>query len=242
MDNIKICSNCKKEQSYSTKNNLNRAIKNNTLCKECNLKKERSDSTKLKISNTHKNKPKSNEHRLKLREKNIIAWKRKTKEELFDFAELQSKINKQKSQDINYINKCKISAKSYWDSLTQEQREERYFKSQDGGAGYCKYYNIYNYRVFGKSEKRYIEYIIKNNLELPIIQERNGILTSYGMYFPDFDFGKYYVEIKSLYTFEKLKSSNQLNKIKEIDRTIKPIKIIVEVKNNKFEDFSNLIK
>ena len=61
------------------------------------------------------------------------------------------------------------------------------------------------------------------------------------MSFPDFEFETYFVEIKSVYTFNKMieqakKTENsQLNKLIWISNNIKEVKILVEVSKNKFE-------
>lgn len=79
----------------------------------------------------------------------------------------------------------------------------------------------------GKSEQFYIEGLILFNSELP--NKPKGIKTSFGYYFPDFEFEDRFIEIKSPYTYSLLEKENkkQLFKIIETAKTIKPVELIV---------------
>ncbi len=97
-----------------------------------------------------------------------------------------------------------------------------------------KCYYVNNIRCQGTYEKRYIESLIKNNMLLPT--KPKGIITDYGIYFPDFEFEDRYIEIKSEYTYQiaigKIKGITnkkglQIDKINWTRDYIKPVQIII---------------
>lgn len=113
-------------------------------------------------------------------------------------------------------------------------------RKQSGGV--CRYFNVSGLTCQGLSEKKYIEYLVHNNMKLPI--NGSSIVTPFGAYYPDFDYGDRLIEIKSTYTFDvligKKKSrwtnryeKKQLLKIGWVSENIKPIDIVV-VEKNKF--------
>jgi hypothetical protein len=112
-------------------------------------------------------------------------------------------------------------------------------------GGVCKTYMINGIKCCGSYEKFYIEFLLKNNLQLPI--NANSINTPYGCYYPDFCFGNELIEIKSSYTYDiligkrishwsKQYESNQYRKIQWVNENIMPVKItIVNIRQNKIE-------
>jgi len=114
-------------------------------------------------------------------------------------------------------------------------------RKQTGGV--CKFFYIDGLKCQGTYEKYYVEKLLKDKKILP----KNGksMITPYGVYYPDFDYGDYLIEIKSDYTYKvmigELKNrfnnrydTNQLKKIKWVNHNIKPVKvIIVDKRKNK---------
>lgn len=142
----------------------------------------------------------------------------------------QGKINQAKAQKQKYIDnpnlKTKISvAKKKWIKDNPERFAEIQLKSQEG---YKNWFIVGNIKCQGSSEKSYIEYLIENNLAIPN-KVKHKVDTSYGMYFPDFEFEDRYIEIKSTYTYKLLLTKNlkQYNKILETAKNIKPVEIII---------------
>jgi len=236
----KICDRCGTQQTYSNSGNYNRAIKNKTLCYNCR-NKEFSSDTKEKLSRSLTGKSKSKEHTEKMKNSLVELWKNKSVEELDIWKKVVSKISLDRWKDQEYKNKVSSSIKKHWETLSDEEKQARFISQQENGAGVCKYIKIEEYIVYGQCEKRYIQSLYKNNSELPIKKKRIGIKTPFGMSFPDFEFETYFVEIKSVYTFNKMieqakKTENsQLNKLIWISNNIKEVKILVEVSKNKFE-------
>lgn len=243
MNYNKLCNKCGVQQTYSRLGNYNRAIKNNTLCRACR-NKEVSWETKEKMSRSSIGKPKTKEHTEKMKNSLTELWKNKSIEELNNWKKVVSKTSLDRWQDPDYKNKVSNSIKKHWDTLSDEERCARFISQQENGAGVCKYIKILDYLVYGQCEKRYIEYLYKNNSALPIKKKRLGIKTPFGMCFPDFEFESYFVEIKSTYTFNKMieqakqTKNSQLSKLIWISNNIKNVNILVETSKNKFEDKS----
>ncbi len=112
-------------------------------------------------------------------------------------------------------------------------------RKQTGGV--CKSYIVDNLTCYGTYEKFYIEKLISENKELP--KNCNSINTPFGVYYPDFDDKKKYIEIKSEYTYQVLLGkkenrwsnkidTNQYEKIKWVNSNIKPVQILVIDKRN----------
>jgi hypothetical protein len=232
---IKNCPICNKEQTYSSCANYNRAIKLNTLCKSCNNKIV-TEQTKEKIRRGQINKPKSKEHIQKMIISLKETWKNKSKEEMDSWKAVVSMTSKDRWKDEDYKNKNALAIKNSWDSMSKEERHQRYLSSLKGGATRCKYMETHGYDVLGYTEKRYIEYLIKENKSLPIKEIRAGETTPYGIYFPDFDFGDYYVEIKSEWTYKiyNEENNNQRKKLEWTNNNVKQVKILVENKSGQF--------
>jgi hypothetical protein len=245
MKYTKLCSRCQSIQTYSNFGNYNRAVKNDTLCKKCN-NREVSLETKQKISKSSIGKPKSKDAVEKMKNSLIQLWKNKTKDEMKNWKEIVSKTSSDRWKSVEYKKRVSNSVKNHWNSLTAEEREQRYINQQNNGAGVCEYLMVNNYIVYGKCEERYIKKLYKNNEDLPINKKRTAVETKFGLTFPDFEYETHFVEIKSLYTFNKMieernKTENcQLGKLMWIMENIKDVKILVETSRNKFEDKTQL--
>jgi hypothetical protein len=245
MKYTKNCFNCQSIQTYSNLGNYNRAVKNNTFCKKCNAKNV-SVETRLKISKATSGKPKSKEATEKMKNSLINLWKNKSKEELENWKIIVSKTSLERWKSDEYRTKISNSVKKHWNTLTAAQRSSRFLKQQNGGAGICKYIIVNDYIVYGKCEERYIKLLYNSNSELPIKKERSGVQTIYGMTFPDFEYETHFVEIKSIYTFNKMLAERkqtekcQLGKLMWIMKNVKDVKILVETSRNKFEDKTEL--
>lgn len=245
MKYTKICPICDSPQNYLNLGNYNRAVKNNTLCKKCNAK-NMTDETKQKISKSSIGKPKSKEATEKMKSSLVKIWKNKSKEELEKWKKVVSKTSSERWQNTEYRTKISNSVKSYWTNLNEMERSSLFLKQQSGGAGVCKYLNVNDYIVYGKCEERYIKSLYNSNSKLPLKKERIGVKTPFGMTFPDFEYDECFVEIKSIYTFNKMieernETENcQLGKLMWIMNNIKDVKILVETTRNKFEDKTEL--
>ena len=84
----------------------------------------------------------------------------------------------------------------------------------------CKWFDVHGLKCQGTYEKKYIVERAQLNLQLP--QKSKGVKTPFGYYFPDFEFGDHYIEIKS----ELMLESNQFKKINWTSENIKEVKII----------------
>jgi len=242
----KNCPKCNSIMSYSKKSNLNKSLKNNSVCKSC---VEWTDERKNKLSKARKKylenltDEEKKEQIDKMSNSLKELWNSKTEVELEKWKETVSFTSKKRWQNEQYKNKLKKSIKNSWASLTEDEKQLRINKSLENGAGNCDYFCEDGYKVQGHTEKRYIKFLKQNNLNLPIQRNRKGIQTPYGIYFPDFEFENYYVEVKSTYTFSKLinrlsydgkKDNKQFDKILWISKNIKEIKIFIETKRNTF--------
>lgn len=242
----KKCKICGKEQTYKSKYNYNRAVKNDTLCKKCNNKIVSTDTrNKISYKLSGKSKPKESVRKMKKTLKEF--WKNKTQKEMNEWKNTVSTTTKKRWESDEYRKRISDSVKSHWESLTDDERTNRYISQQNGGAGYCKYIEVNGYTVYGNTEKRYILSLLHTKSKMPLKTSRNGINTPYGMCFPDFDYGESFTEIKSSYTFDKMikdyeiKNNCQLNKLIWISKHIKKVNIIVEVSKNKFIDKTEII-
>jgi hypothetical protein len=112
----------------------------------------------------------------------------------------------------------------------------------------CKMYNINGIHCQGRSEKAYIEKLIKENKELPT--NTKHISTPIGIYHPDFEYPEKYIEVKSEFTFKIFNgeienidnkiSLNQKEKAIWVAKNIKPIEIIVINDKGKVSKILNL--
>jgi len=215
----------------------------NKLLKDLNLlKKGKSDGKKIILSEEQKNKIKelyvnecktspyiSKELNLNLHfiEKYIYNSDfKRTKGESITFRQ----IGKKRSDNVKNILK-----------LAQQKLAKSGMRKQTGGV--CKSFVVKDLSCDGTYEKFYIEKLISENKELP--KKGESVNTPYGVYYPDFDYKKTYIEIKSDYTYEILLGkkesrwsnkidTNQLEKIKWVNSNIKPVQIlVVDKRNNK---------
>ena len=115
------------------------------------------------------------------------------------------------------------SFKEYWeehpeqlDKLVQKRKNPK-----------CKNFEVNGLKCQGTFEKQYILNLVDKNKVLPT--KPKGINTSLGFYFPDFEFEDKFIEIKSTYTYAQLLENkfNQLEKIKEVTKNIKPVEVTV---------------
>lgn len=101
----------------------------------------------------------------------------------------------------------------------EEQRAENCAKTRaakeargEYTGGSSKNFIVAGLNCQGTYEKKYIESLVKQNKELPT--KVKSIKTPYGYYTPDFEFKDYYVEIKSLYTFEVCIGQKKIGEVK----------------------------
>jgi transposase len=125
--------------------------------------------------------------------------------------------------------------------LGQQKLAQSGKRKQTGGV--CKRFIINDLMCYGTYEKFYIEKLIKERKKLP--QNSKSINTPFGVYYPDFLGDNSLIEIKSDYTYDVLigKKVNrwsrkidttQLEKIKWVNKNIKPVDVlVVDKKNNK---------
>ena len=135
---------------------------------------------------------------------------------------------KKRSDDVKHILK-----------LAQQKLAKSGMRKQTGGV--CKSFMIKDLSCSGTYEKFYIEKLISENKELPM--KSNPVNTPFGVYYPDFDYKKTFIEIKSDYTYQILLGNkenrwsnkidtNQFEKIKWVNSNVKPVQIIVVDKRN----------
>ena len=115
-------------------------------------------------------------------------------------------------------------------------------RKQTGGV--CKTYYVNGLKRQGTYEKFYLEKLIIDGVDLP--NESELIITPFGVYYPDFSFEDKLIEIKSDYTYDvligvkvsrftKKIETKQYEKIKWVNKNVKPIEIlVVDKRNNKF--------
>jgi hypothetical protein len=236
---IRNCPKCNKELTYKHKSNLNRAIRNSVICRNCSQLEQKNDDSYLerneKISNARKE-----------YFKNIDKVEHQRQIDKFSEGIRNTSYKKRVSEKMkdnnwsNRIDKDEIIQKSILTKI------EKYGKSN--GLGKCKQFIVENLICDGTHEKFYIEYLLLEGKNLPT--NTKSIKTDFGYYTPDFEFDEFYVDIKSTFTlkvllgfssYSKTKKSNpkQLSKIKYINENIKPIKILlVDVKQNEITEFS----
>ena len=154
-----------------------------------------------------------------------------------------SGFRRSKSIAISIMKKGVKLSQDTKDKMSEAQQKLAKSGTRKQTGGVCKKFIVNGLTCYGTYEKFYIEKLIKDDLELPI--EADSIITPYGVYYPDFSFDKTLIEIKSDYTYEvlignkvsrftKTIETNQYEKIKWVNKNIKPIKIlVVDKRNNK---------
>jgi uncharacterized protein (DUF433 family) len=132
--------------------------------------------------------------------------------------------------------KARLSIKVGQQKLAQSGK-----RKQTGGI--CKRYIINGLVSHGTYEKFYIEKLINEKKKLPL--NSKSISTPFGVYYPDFSTDKSLIEIKSDYTYDiligkkvnrwsKKIDTTQLEKIRWVNKNIKPVDIlVVDKRNNK---------
>jgi len=238
MKYTKQCPTCNETLTYSSQSNLGRSIQLNSTCRSCRvITKEH----KKRLSEAHMGKPKSKQAVSKMKKSLKEYWSNKSESEMNDWREMVSQTSKERWRDDNYKQQVSDSVKEHWDSLSDDERISRFIKQQDGGAGISKYKMVGEYKVQGNTEKRYIQNLINSKKKLPLVKTREGIKTPYGVTFPDFEYDTHFVEIKSLYTYNKMiEDKTQLQKLMWVNKNVKEVKIIVEQYKNKFiQEFIN---
>jgi hypothetical protein len=246
------CPSCNSEITYSGLYFLKRAERKGSLCKKCAVSKIwENDELRIKASNSRK----KYLSELSDAEKNIInekisntnkkLYERKSDDEKEQWKKLCSETTRERWKDSIFKDELrkKLSDKN-WSKredakeIKQKQVNSRIEKnngSYHNGPGRCKEFLVGGLKCYGTAEKKYIEILIENNLDLPK-KPTSSIKTKYGTYTPDFEFEDFYVEVKSTFTYDVLmgKSSyskneksnpKQLQKLKHISKNIKPIKI-----------------
>lgn len=243
----KNCPKCNSVMNYSTKSNLNKSIKNDSVCKKCvEWTEQRRNKLKIARNNYLENLTQDEKQNQIHKMSNSLKefWNNKSDVELQQWKQKVSCTSKKRWQTEEYKTILKQKIKDSWDNLTEQEKIARIEKSSFGGAGVCKYYVENGYRVYGKTEQRYIKHLIETNGKMPKNQNRIAVNTPYGLYFPDFEYDDYYVEIKSEYTYSKLinrlsydgKSINkQIDKIIWTSVNIKKVIILVETRNGFME-------
>ena len=252
MEKIRNCPSCNSEITYSGLYFFKRAEKKGSLCKKCAVSKVwEKDEVRFKASNSRKKylSELSDVEKIIINEKisdtNKKIYERKSEDEKNEWKKLCSETTKERWKDPTFKERLrkKLSEKN-WSKredakeIKQKQVNSRIEKNNGiyhNGPGRCKEFLVGGLKCYGTAEKKYIEILIENNLDLPK-KPTSSIKTKYGAYTPDFEFNNFYIEVKSTFTYDVLrgKSSysknkksnpNQLKKLLYISENIKPIKI-----------------
>jgi transposase len=118
--------------------------------------------------------------------------------------------------------------------IAQQKLSKSGNRKQTGGV--CKTFIINGLHCQGTYEKFYIEKLINENIVCP--KNSESIVTPFGVYYPDFSYDDRLIEVKSDYTFNiligkeisrftKQFETNQLDKLKWVNKNIKPVEILV---------------
>lgn len=252
MENTRNCPSCKIEITYSRISLLKRAENKNSLCKKCaNLKKWESIDSRRKISESRKKylQTLSPEDKKKIfkktSDKNKETYLNKSEEWKLEWSKICSNTSRERWENSDYKEKLKKSlSDSNWSKredakeIKKRQVDSR-IKNNGGvyhkGPGRCEEFEVAGLKCYGSSEKKYIEILIKENLNLPTKPEFS-IKTEYGTYTPDFEFEDFYVEVKSTFTYDvligkksysknKKSNPNQLKKLQWVSLNRKKVKI-----------------
>lgn len=130
-------------------------------------------------------------------------------------------------------------------SVSMKKRWEEGFYNSNNYGGNAAIFIIEGKICKGKNERNYI---LKYKKDFPcILNNVLPIKTDYGVYTPDFDFGEYFIELKSTHTYDVLQglynykktevgSLKQLQKINWVSDNIKPVRIIINYKNDYYSE------
>ena len=254
MKKLRKCPNCGIDIEYTTKGNLDRAIKKNSMCKGCSIvnnwknqetRKKASESRKLYLSNLSDfDKIKIN---LKVSEKNKETYNNRSDEWKEKWRSICSETSSARWDDPEYKRRVSESmSRNNWsmreDSQEIKKKQVESRISNNGGfysrgPGRCKEFTVAGIKCYGTFEKKYIEILVSSNMDLPKNVDES-ILTDYGSYTPDFEFPDFYVEVKSRFTYDVLigkksysknrkSSPDQLNKISWVSNNLKKIRIAI---------------
>lgn len=204
--------------------------KNETKRKYCSLKccnndkigKKHSEETKEKMSKSAIGKKHSPERVEKFR-KRIMGNK-------FGLGNIGWGASNWKKKGITLSDEHKIKiSKANTGKKRSKKSKNNYrnaaLKRTSTGSKYAHYYDINGILCQCKSEKKYIENLIKENKILPT--KPDYIKTPYGLRLIDFEYPDRFIEIKSKFTFKKYIGSDQEIKDKWISENIKLVEIIV---------------
>lgn len=130
--------------------------------------------------------------------------------------------------------------------MIKKTQETKRLNPQLIKGGKAKYYDSKIGKVRGTYELAYINKLVNEKQTLPTLPK--GIKTPFGNYHPDFEFKDYLVEIKSSFTYKVLigeikglskDKEIQLKKIKWVHENIKPVAVLIGVKQGKSITFKN---
>jgi hypothetical protein len=252
MEEYRNCPSCNNKITYSAIYFFKRAEKKGSLCKKCactkvwekdEIKKKASDSRKKYLSELSEDKKSGISKKISYTNKK--NYEDKSEEEKKKWKKMCSDTTKERWKDPIYKDKLrKKLSENNWSKrddskeIKKKQVESR-IENNGGlyhkGSGRCKEFEVEGIKCYGTYEKKYIEILINNNLQLPI-KPKCSINTIYGKYTPDFEFDDFYVDVKSIFTYKvligeaiysknKVSNPNQLNKMIEICKSGKKIKI-----------------
>jgi len=254
MNYIRKCPLCSISMDYSSKSNFMRAKNKNSTCRSCSCKEKWKNEEMRKRHSVSRKKylsEMSEEERARIDSKisdaNKMIYKERSEEWKNEWKKICSLESSKRWIDPEY--KLKLSnsmKKNNWskreDSEEIKSKQLKTRLEKNGGLytknhGRCQMHVIKNIKCYGSFEKKYIEILLKNNLCLPKNVEKS-IETNIGTYTPDFEFDKFYVEVKSRFTYEvlignksysKSKKSNpkQAEKIKWVSQNIKEVRIAI---------------
>jgi len=248
----RICPLCDSKINYTNTSNLRRAERKKSLCKKCaNSKIWENQELRDRTSKNRKEYLSliSLDEKLniskKISEKNKQFYNNKSQDDKEKWKKICSDTSKKRWEDDNYKDRLKIilsdknwSKRDDAKEIKKKQVESR-IKNNGGlyhkGSGRCKEFEVKGIKCYGTYEKKYIEILIHNNLQLPS-KPKCSINTIYGKYTPDFEFDDFYVDVKSIFTYKvligeasysknKVSNPNQLNKMIELCKSGKKIKI-----------------
>jgi hypothetical protein len=253
MKKIKRCPGCDSIMEYSTKGNLDRSIRNGSLCRECASRNKWTPETRMKASLSRKIylSELSDTERIninsKISEKNKITYKNKSEEWKDGWKNRCSAISSDRWKDPEYKERvCKSMTANNWSNredaaeIKKKQVKNR-IKNNNGvysrGPGLCKEFIVEGIVCYGTFEKKYIEILLHLGYDLPV-NVKESIITEYGTYTPDFEFHDFFVEVKSKFTYDVLigkksysksrKSSiDQMNKIIWTNNNVKAVRIAI---------------
>lgn len=254
MEYTKNCPNCNSVMKYGIKGNLDRSLKNNSMCRECSGKKKWENPINRKKASESRKKylsgipyEKKEEINFKISEKNKIVYQERSEEWKENWKSICSSISSERWKNPEYKKRVSKSMSDNNWSIREDAKEikKRQVNSRiennnglySKGPGLCKEYVINDIFCYGSFEKKYIEILCSNQEKLPT-NVKSSIVTKYGTYTPDFEFPDFFVEVKSKFTYDVLmgiksysknrkSSPDQLNKIKWISENVKKVKIAI---------------